>query len=203
VLIKKDSKHNDIICAAISEFAEKGILATTMEAIAKRAQVSKRTLYKHYANKELLLDMVVELLLQRLKQFEQFVYDSTKPLLSQLREVAALSIQLNSDVDFLRLSRIVIIESMRSEHAAKRINEKFSVCEQGLHYWFLQAANAGALGKADPVFIASVFFGTIKKVSYWEQAIKWQAVLTEQQANQLVDQVCHLVAHYVRVSLIE
>lgn len=198
---ENDIKHNDIICAAITEFAEKGMLATTMEAVAKRACVSKRTLYKHFAKKELLLDGVVDLLLMRLSQFEQLSYNPERPLLDQLKEVATLSIQLNSDADFLKLSRIVIIESMRSEVAAKRINDKFSVCEKGLHQWFAQAAEAGALGNADPIFITAVFYGTIKKTSYWEQAIKWQPVLTALQASQLVEQVCQLVGQSIEQSM--
>jgi TetR/AcrR family transcriptional regulator of autoinduction and epiphytic fitness len=196
-LIELSPKHDHILCAAISEFAEKGLLGTKMESVAKRAEVSKRTLYKYYESKEVLFDEVVCLLLHRLSQFEQFSYDANVPLLVQLKEVAESAIQLNSDVDFLRLSRIVIIESMRSEKQAKRIHEKFSVCEVGLQSWFVQAAEAGALGKADPNFIASVFYGTLKKVTYWDQAIKWQAQISETEKRQLIDNVCTLIETYI------
>ena len=43
---RSDDKHQDILCAAIREFGEKGMMATTMESIANQAGVSKRTLYK-------------------------------------------------------------------------------------------------------------------------------------------------------------
>jgi len=48
---KKDTRINDIIEAAISEFLEKGYEKTSMESIAKRAKMSKGGLYHHFKSK--------------------------------------------------------------------------------------------------------------------------------------------------------
>jgi AcrR family transcriptional regulator len=44
--------HDNVIEAALSLFAERGLDATSMDAIAERSGVSKATIYKHWADKE-------------------------------------------------------------------------------------------------------------------------------------------------------
>lgn len=51
----KDKRINDIINAAIIEFSEKSYNEVSVDAIAKRAGVSKGGLYHYFANKEVLL----------------------------------------------------------------------------------------------------------------------------------------------------
>lgn len=48
---KKDTRLNDIIEAAICEFLDKGYEKTSMESIAKRANLSKGGLYHHFKSK--------------------------------------------------------------------------------------------------------------------------------------------------------
>lgn len=175
-------------------------MATTMESIACRANVSKRTLYKHYPCKETLLDSVVTLLLERIEPLQKSHYDPNRPLLEQLRELGNKVLALVCDEDYLRLSRIVIIESMRSEREALRLNEKFSDCERGLHSWFANAAKAGALGNLSPMVGAAMFYGAIKEVAYWDQAISWKPMLGEKEARALINETCECFARAVAAS---
>jgi AcrR family transcriptional regulator len=46
--------HDKVIQAALSLFAERGLDATSMDAIAERSGVSKATIYKHWTDKEAL-----------------------------------------------------------------------------------------------------------------------------------------------------
>ncbi len=192
-LPERSEKHADILTAAIEEFAEKGMMATTMEAIAKRAQVSKRTLYKHYCDKQQLLDDVVHLLIEQFKPLQQIRYKPTQDFIEQLKHIGHLSMEINRNPDFIKLSRIVIIESMRCPKAAEKLSEQFQQCEIGLQGWFEQAKASGAIGSLSPEFIAAVFYGTLKKAGYWDQAIKWKAPLPEQESTKLIDDLCQLV----------
>ncbi len=57
-MTKKQSKEcrvDSLLSAAVEEFAEKGYNGASMDAIAKRAGVSKGGLYHHFPNKEVLL----------------------------------------------------------------------------------------------------------------------------------------------------
>ncbi|MGB1238594.1 MAG: TetR/AcrR family transcriptional regulator, partial [Pseudomonadales bacterium] len=58
-------KRAAIVQAAIEAFQEKGAQCTSMDSIAERAQVSKRTVYNHFASKERLLEEVFELWLHQ------------------------------------------------------------------------------------------------------------------------------------------
>lgn len=187
---RSDNKHEDILCAAIREFAEKGMMATTMESIATQAGVSKRTLYKHYPCKEDLLDAVVSLLLLRIEPLKNTTFDPQQKLLDQLREIGHKTLQMLCDEDYLRLSRIIVIESMRCEHAARILNRKFSDCEKHLYQWFIQASEAGVLGDMEPTLAATLFFGAIKKAVYWDQLTQWKPMIEKKQAEEVIEGIC-------------
>jgi AcrR family transcriptional regulator len=55
---KRDTRVNEIIDAAISEFIEKGYRDASMESIARRAKLSKGGLYHHFGSKAEILFMV-------------------------------------------------------------------------------------------------------------------------------------------------
>ena len=49
---RKDARPQELLAAAIDLFVERGFAATRLEDVARRAGVSKGTLYLYYANKE-------------------------------------------------------------------------------------------------------------------------------------------------------
>lgn len=189
-----NAKQSDILRAAIGEFAKYGVMGSTMEKIAKSAQVSKRTLYKHYAGKDELFDEVVALQLGTIKRLTEYPYQADVPLDEQLKQLAYQAIKLTNNEDYLILSRIVIIESMRSKEAADRVNLKFKDCEKGMSGWFLAAQEAGVLGSLPAKTAATMFYGCFKQLTYWERAIKWKPALPEDEIAVLVEQVCQLFA---------
>ncbi|MDO6721488.1 TetR/AcrR family transcriptional regulator [Psychrosphaera sp. 1_MG-2023] len=191
---KSNSKQDDILCAAISEFAKFGVLGSTMEHIAKRAQVSKRTLYKNYANKDELFDAVIDLQLGTISRLTECPYQMDIPMHEQLRKLAYQAIKLTNNEDYLTLSRIVIIESMRSKEAADKVNSKFKDCEKGMSGWFSTAERAGALEGIPAKTAATMFYGSLKQLVYWERAIKWQPERTEEELSVMVEQVCSVFA---------
>lgn len=56
---RKDARPQELLAAAIDLFVERGFAATRLEDVARRAGVSKGTLYLYYANKEDLFKAVV------------------------------------------------------------------------------------------------------------------------------------------------
>src|SRR5689334_7858273 len=58
---RSESAHRKMLDAALTLIAERGIEATSMEAIAEAAGVSKATIYSHWKDKDaLLLDVLAE-----------------------------------------------------------------------------------------------------------------------------------------------
>ena len=58
---RSEEAHRKVLLAAIDLFAERGIEAASMDAIARASGVSKATIYKHWTDKEALLMEVLEL----------------------------------------------------------------------------------------------------------------------------------------------
>ena len=57
---RSSEAHDKVLRAALDLFGERGIDATSMDAIAQASGVSKATIYNHWADKEALLMEVME-----------------------------------------------------------------------------------------------------------------------------------------------
>lgn len=56
---RKDARPQELLAAALTQFVERGFAATRLEDVARRAGVSKGTLYLYFASKEELFKAVV------------------------------------------------------------------------------------------------------------------------------------------------
>ena len=56
---RKDARPEEIVAAALEVFVERGFAATKLEDVARRAGVTKGTIYLYFANKEALFKAVV------------------------------------------------------------------------------------------------------------------------------------------------
>lgn len=114
-------KRADIYAAAADEFREKGFHGTSMDAIAARANVSKRTLYHHFASKDVLFDTVIEGFWARLVPNDNAELLSELPLETRLRTLARQRLDLLLDPTVVGLIRTVLAESMRTPDLARAI----------------------------------------------------------------------------------
>ncbi len=102
-----------ILDAATVLFLSDGFGATSIEAVARKARISKRTFYHRFEDKAALYRAVVHRLLQRwLPQFEE-IFDAPAPLAIVLERSARrmLSVALTSEA--LALRRLLLSEAER------------------------------------------------------------------------------------------
>ena len=91
---RSEKKREAILKAAKQAFQEFGVQATSMDKLAEIAQVSKRTVYNHFATKEaLVMELISDLWLQSMVQLEQ-EYNPDEPLDEQLTRLVAAEIEL-------------------------------------------------------------------------------------------------------------
>jgi AcrR family transcriptional regulator len=99
---RKDQRPEEILSAALEEFAEKGYAATRLDDVARRANVAKGTIYLYYAGKVELFQAVIRRVLA--------------PQLDQL-EIMALSYQGSIEAflrgPFLTLQRHLLQSDVR------------------------------------------------------------------------------------------
>lgn len=87
---RKEERPSEILAAALETFVEHGYAATKLEEVARRAGVTKGTLYIYFESKEALFKAVVrENLLPILATAEQIGGDETAPPPQLLRQLVA------------------------------------------------------------------------------------------------------------------
>jgi TetR/AcrR family transcriptional repressor of mexJK operon len=109
--------------AAATLFLEKGYQGTSMDDIAAAAQVSKQTIYTHFANKQQLFE---DLVLGNADRVEGFVaqLDVGEDVEEGLVQLAREYVTFVARPDVLRLRRLVIAEASRFPDVARAYYER-------------------------------------------------------------------------------
>lgn len=192
-----EKKRLDILAAAQAEFKEKGFLGASMDSLAKRAEVSKRTVYNHFPSKDILFHNIVKQLCDSFSQAVNIEYQTNKPLDEQLYIAAMSEIKLLASDCFLDLNRITLAEFIRSPELASSTLEHLGKQKDGLHVWINDAINDGRLKSVDADYAAQQFLGLIKASAFWPQLLMNQAFpSTEQQQIIADDAVLMFLARY-------
>jgi AcrR family transcriptional regulator len=117
---RKEARPPEIVRAALEEFAEKGFAAAKLDDVARRARISKGTIYLYFADKEALFDAVVREtlspILDRVAELGQNPPGRMEDLLRHLiatlyREVVA--------TERRQIIRMLVAESGRFPHLAE------------------------------------------------------------------------------------
>jgi TetR/AcrR family transcriptional regulator of autoinduction and epiphytic fitness len=164
-----DRKRQAIIEAAIDEFRTAGYETTSMDRIAARAEVSKRTVYNHFPSKEVLFAEILHHLWEAIAGGEELTYRADRPLRDQLLELIAQKFRLLNDEAFVSLARVAIAAGIHSPERALDMVARMSEREEGLTVWIRGAAAAGRLKTNDPVFASHQLQGLIKSFAFWPQ----------------------------------
>src|ERR1700761_1982903 len=89
-----DRKRAAVISAAIEEFLAAGFEATSMDRIAARAGVSKRTVYNHFPGKEALFAAILQQLWDASAAGDAPVYSAKRALRGQLLQLLMRKLRL-------------------------------------------------------------------------------------------------------------
>lgn len=177
-----EAKRQAIVSAAIREFLDNGFAATSMDAIAARAGVSKRTVYNHYPAKLDLFRAVVAGLYEGLEAPERTGLGPEQPPATALPAFARAVLAHLRRPDNLALLRLVIAERHRipelglGEQAGGR-----GPALVALEAYLAQQHRRGSLRVAQPRLAAQQFLGGIKEGVYWP-ALLGLTVVTDDEA---------------------
>jgi AcrR family transcriptional regulator len=114
-------KHSDIIAAAVSSFCEEGFGATSMDRIAQRAGVSKRTVYNHFPSKEALFQECVTVLVARMDAQAHAGDDPDAPVAERLRAYASRKLRTVLDPEAVVTTRALMAELIRDPALGRRL----------------------------------------------------------------------------------
>lgn len=182
---RSEQKRQAVLDAAVAEFQRCGFSGASMDAIAELAQVSKRTVYNHFASKEILFEQATVLLWSRSKSAATVPFDAKRPLADQLAQIARQSWAYYQQDDFIELARVVMAEYIRQPERAVAAMTQLEQQEGGLESWLKAATAAGLLQIPDLKLAASQFWGLFKTFSFWPKVFQLGSYDGQQQ--QIID----------------
>ena len=180
-------KREDIIEAAAKEFKTHGFRATSMDRIAATAQVSKRTVYNHFASKEALFQAITQELCDRVMQISEYPYNPEIPLRNQLQAIARQEISLLSSAEFLDMVKMITSESLASPDLTRANFENFQDTGIGVVRWIIEASKDGKLTLTDPVMAGKQFLALIETFALWPQLYGVKPIPKKQEQQIIID----------------
>ena len=140
-----DRKREAIVQAAIVEFRANGFDATSVDKVAARAEVSKRTLYNHFPSKDALFLALVSEVGERISVSATLLYSPTQSLREQILRFVAEAHAMISEPETLSLMRAVLAEHIRHPERVEPILHGYWRNEYGFTSWAEAAVADGRL----------------------------------------------------------
>ena len=151
--------------AAVDIFLEYGFEATSMEAVARAAGITKRTLYARYKDKDALFADVIVWALERYHWSEPLIEHSQQDLAASLTAIARSALARALDPDIVRLNRIAIIEAARvPDFASQTHSLTWSPRMQAVMGLLTAHKNAGGVTVDDIEIAAEQFLAMVAAI---------------------------------------
>jgi TetR/AcrR family transcriptional regulator of autoinduction and epiphytic fitness len=189
--IKKKSvselKREAIVEASIEEFLEKGFQKANMDAIAQRANVSKRTVYNHFSSKDELFKLIT---LQTWEQGKAATHYPFNPELSvevQLADIAQMELELWRAPRFIDLSRVLFGEFFHQSELSSDVMNNIAASNSSLNDWMVEAVSADALNIDDIPRACKQFTALLKAFGYWPQLMLRAQAPSEDEERSIIE----------------
>lgn len=194
-----DLKRDAILQAAIAEFRANGFDATSMDKIAARADVSKRTVYNHFPSKEELFAQILLQLWERSAEQIDAAYRPDLSLREQLLELLRSKMRMLHESSFVDLAKVAIAATIhspeRTQHMVARLGER----EEGVCAWIRAAQADGKLKTTDAQFAGHMLQGIVKTFAFWPQVTMGKPELTEAEQEQLIGTAVDMFLAYYAI----
>lgn len=190
---RTDKKRKDIIDAAIDEFREQGFLGAKTTSIAKKANVSSRTLYNHFESKEALFEAISAIMVEQNRQMAPVPYDPDRDFVEQLKEALWRYVAVITDETALGLNRMVISELIRDLDRSRAFFSESETHDYPVTLLISQAMEAGVIRKADPAYATSQLLALVKNFYFWPEFFLGENPTPKEVLD---DCIAMFIAHY-------
>lgn len=156
-------KYLAIVAAAREQFLKHGFSAASVDAIAESAEVSKRTVYKHFEDKQALFAAVVDWLCQKVPPpaLEAIIEKDPEPT-SVLTEMGIHILSSIYTREQIELFRAAVTDAKRSPEIGKMMFEQVARTEQTIDSYLRSLNDAGQIKLPCTDIAAAQFLGLLK-----------------------------------------
>jgi AcrR family transcriptional regulator len=166
---RKDERAPEILGAALACFSEKGFAATRMEDIARRAGISKGTIYLYFESKEAVFKALAQRVVgSRMGEIAMLLQDFQGPTPDLLRLVLGKVGSIVSTGDVAVLPRMVLAEAGNFPELAEHWRRE--VVDRGLALWEAIIRRGQARGEfrdIEPAHAARLCIAPMIIVALW------------------------------------
>jgi TetR/AcrR family transcriptional regulator of autoinduction and epiphytic fitness len=192
-----DRKRDAIVQAAMVEFRANGFEATSVDKVAARAEVSKRTLYNHFPSKDELFAAILHILWESSASQLQRPYRLDQPVREQMLELLQHKLAQLADDNFIALARVAIASVIHTPERAQEMVARLGEKEGGLLDWIRAAQKHGTLKAGDAALAVKQLESLVKGVAFWPQVTMGQPRLTPRAQKLLAAATADLfLSHY-------
>ncbi len=194
---RSELKREAILSAAKTAFQEEGVQNTSMDKLAALAQVSKRTVYNHFASKEQLVMELLTDLWRNSTSVDQLPALSQLPLQQQLTELLLQNIQVAGDPEYIDLAKVAFSYFLFKPGELKLQISRLTKHDTALHIWLCQQTEAGVLLISDIDEAMSQLHSLIKGKAFWPQITGFGDPLSEEESLKLAQtSAAMFLSHY-------
>jgi AcrR family transcriptional regulator len=171
---RKEARPEEIMDAALELFAEKGFTATRMTDVAKKAGISKGTLYLYFENKEAIFRSVVqEMIIPLVDQNDERVANYTGSAALLLRELLEGMWQAVVETKLSAIPKLVISESGNFPEMAEFFVKKVVLRSRQSFIKVIEyGIEQGEFRQCNPLTVARLAIAPLVHASIWMHSLK-------------------------------
>ncbi len=197
---RSDVKREAIVQAATQAFQEFGVNGTSMDKLAELANVSKRTVYNHFATKEELVMHLVTQQWQRAILNVNTKYDPAVALDTQLKELILQDIEFMVSESHLDLARVAIGHFFYEPEKLKDEVAQLKAQETAMHRWLKDAKADGKLVFDELDRVVNEIDSLVKGQCFWPQLFKIEESLSDKDKRNIASNTVALILSRYQIS---
>jgi TetR/AcrR family transcriptional regulator of autoinduction and epiphytic fitness len=167
--------------AALDEFIQRGVEASSMERILKAAKTTKRTLYKYYPNKKAIFNEIITLLLERFDAYSNYKYSNDISIEEQIDNIIKTKIELMLNDDYIKISKLLNIELIKSNPIDESHFLKFYESENKFIKWIEGAQKDKKISTNQSAELIANQFHSIMKGQIFYPVLYGMSKITEKE----------------------
>ncbi|QSX31396.1 TetR/AcrR family transcriptional regulator [Shewanella cyperi] len=196
---RSELKRQAILDAARQAFQQQGVQGTSMDAIAALAQVSKRTVYNHFATKEALVLVLITEVWHRANADLGVKYRADAALKPQLLQMAKAQVELMSRPDYLELVRVGFGHFLFHPEGMREQMKNTDMTDNAIGRWLKAALADGRLKPMDVGEAMGQLSAMLKGAAFWPQLTRMREPLTKEEQHKVAEAAVDMFLNYYQV----